>query len=86
PASYMVTPQQVFSINAAANYDLTQDISMFMEGGFTNRQSDQLMAADGTFWGATMVADHPDNPVGEDISVSRRLAETGGRNFQQDFS
>lgn len=86
PASYMVTPQQVFSINAAANYELTQDITAFMEGGFTNRQSDQLMAADGTFWGATMVADHPNNPIGEDISVSRRLAETGGRSFQQDFS
>ncbi|RUO32995.1 TonB-dependent receptor domain-containing protein [Aliidiomarina soli] len=86
PASYMVTPQKVFSINAAANYDLTQDITAFLEGGFTNRQSDQLMAADATFWGATMVADHPDNPIGEDISVSRRLYETGGRNFQQDFS
>lgn len=86
PASYMVTPQKVFSINAAANYELTRDVTAFLEGGFTNRQSDQLMAADGTFWGATMVADHPDNPIGEDISVARRLEETGGRNFQQDFS
>lgn len=85
PASYLVTPQQVFSVNAAANYELTQNISAFLEGGFTNRQSDQLMAADGTFWGAIMTADHPDNPIGEDISVNRRLEETGGRSFRQDF-
>lgn len=85
PPSYLVTPQKVFSINAAANYELTNNISAFLEGGFANRQSDQLMAADGTFWGATMTADHPDNPIGEDISVNRRLEETGGRNFQQDF-
>ncbi|MDX3775203.1 TonB-dependent receptor [Chromatiaceae bacterium AAb-1] len=85
PASYLVTPQKVFSANATANYELTKDISAFLEAGFTNRQSDQLMAADGTFWGARMTADHPDNPIGEDISVNRRLEETGGRSFRQDY-
>ncbi|NWO02232.1 MAG: TonB-dependent receptor [Idiomarinaceae bacterium] len=86
PASYMVTPQDVFSINASANYELTRDLNAFMEGGFTNRQSDQLMAAEGTFWGPTVAADHPDNPIGEDTYIYRRLEETGGRSFTQDFS
>ena len=86
PASYMVTPQDIFSINASANYELTRDLSAFMEGGFTNRQSDQLMAAEGTFWGPTVAGDHPDNPIGEDLYIYRRLAETGGRSFTQDFS
>lgn len=86
PASYMVTPQDVFSINASANYELTRDLTAFMEGGFTNRQSDQLMAAEGTFWGPTVAADHPNNPVGEELVIYRRLAETGGRRFTQDFS
>lgn len=85
PASYLVTPQKVFSANATANYELTKDVTAFLEAGFTNRQSDQLMAADGTFWGARMTADHPNNPIGEDISVSRRLEETGGRSFRQDY-
>jgi len=85
-ASYMVTPQEVFSINGAANYEVANDVKAFLEGGFTNRQSDQLLAADATFWGALVPANHPNNPIGENLTISRRLVETGGRNFTQDFS
>lgn len=85
-ASYMVTPQNVFSINSAASYEIADDVKAFLEGGYTNRQSDQLMAADATFWGATVTKDHPNNPIGEDLVISRRLTETGGRSFNQDFS
>ena len=85
-ASYMVTPQEVFSINAAASYQLTDDTRVFMEGGFTNRQSDQLMGAEGTFWGQRVAANHPNNPIGEEVVINRRLEETGGRAFTQDFS
>ncbi|QFU22056.1 TonB-dependent receptor [Shewanella eurypsychrophilus] len=84
--SYMVTPQEVFSINGAGRFDLTDTVSTFIEGGFTNRKSDQLMAPEGTFWGPTMPATNPYNPVGEDIFVVRRLRETAGRAFTQDFS
>lgn len=84
--SYMVTPQEVFSINAAGSFEITDNMSTFLEGGFTNRQSDQLMAPEGTFWGPTMPVSNPHNPVGEDIKVSRRLSETGGRAFTQEFS
>ncbi|MGI2224543.1 TonB-dependent receptor plug domain-containing protein [Shewanella frigidimarina] len=84
--SYMVTPQEVFSINAAGRYELTDNVSAFLEGGFTNRKSDQLLAAEGTFWGPTMPASNPYNPLGEDLVVVRRLLESGGRAFSQDFS
>jgi iron complex outermembrane receptor protein len=84
--SYMVTPQEVFSINGAGRYELTDNVSAFLEGGFTNRKSDQLLAPEGTFWGPTMPASNPYNPLGEDLIVVRRLAESGGRAFTQDFS
>lgn len=84
--SYMVTPQEVFSINGSATYELTRDVTAFLEGGFTNRQSDQLMGAEGTFWGQFVPGNHPNNPVGEDLYVNRRLEESGGRAFTQDFS
>ncbi|MBY5990843.1 TonB-dependent receptor [Ferrimonas balearica] len=84
--SYMVTPQEVFSINGAGRFDITDTLSTFIEGGFTNRQSDQLMAPEGTFWGPVMPASNPYNVVGEDLVVYRRLRETAGRAFTQDFS
>ncbi|SHH27914.1 TonB-dependent receptor plug domain-containing protein [Ferrimonas marina] len=84
--SYMVTPQEVFSINGAGRYEITDNLGAFLEGGFTNRQSDQLMAPEGTFWGPVMPATNPGNPTGEDLVVYRRLRETAGRAFTQDFS
>jgi iron complex outermembrane receptor protein len=86
PASYLKSPQELFTINAVANYDINRDLRVFLEGGYANRQSNQLMAAEGTFWGATVAAEHPDNPIGEDVVMYRRLAETGGRQYTQDFS
>jgi len=89
--SYMVTPQEVLSTYANAHYDLVQESpigSVTAVGDFvwTNRQSDQLMAAVGTFWGPLVPATNPGNPTGEDAYVARRLFETGGRNFTQDAS
>ncbi|WP_396588943.1 TonB-dependent receptor plug domain-containing protein [Bermanella sp. R86510] len=86
--SYMVTPQEVFSINANAFKDIVKDgfttVRAFGEAGYSNRMSDQLMAPVGTFWGPVVGAAHPNNPAGEDVVVIRRLEETGGRNFTQD--
>ncbi|MDR7123067.1 TonB-dependent receptor [Rheinheimera soli] len=94
--SYMVTPQEIFSINGAGRYELSGNTSIFTEAGFTNRQSDQLMGAEGTFWGQVVPANHPDNPTRFapdgtpqapiNVNVNRRLFETGGRAFTQDFS
>jgi iron complex outermembrane receptor protein len=91
--SYMVTPQEVWSIYADSHFDLLQDgdskfgtMTAFTQAMFTNRQSDQLMAAVGTFWQPNVPASNPFNPTGTDVNVARRLFETGGRNSNQDAS
>lgn len=54
--SIMVTPQEVYSINGFANYDLWEntwfgDVRGVLETSFTERRSEQLLAPVGTFWG-----------------------------------
>ncbi|WOH37633.1 TonB-dependent receptor [Thalassotalea fonticola] len=82
--SYLVTPAQVFSVNAASTYEITDSMSIFAEAGFSNRQSSQQMAPAATFWSAPVPATHPDNIYGVDLSVNRRITEGGGRGFEQD--
>jgi len=82
--SYLVTPQEVFTMNAASTYQITDTLNVFAEAGYASRQSDQLMAPVATFWSAPVPASHPDNIYGVDVSINRRLTETGGRNFTQD--
>jgi iron complex outermembrane receptor protein len=88
-ASYMVTPQDVYSFFSSANYDLIESspvgtVSAFMETQFSNRESSQLLAAEGTFWGPLVPVTNPGNIFGEDAYVYRRLVETGGRLGEQD--
>ena len=86
-ASYMVTPQEVFSANGSANYELTDNLSVFTEFGMANRQSEQLMAPVGTFWGPLVPESNPGAAqFGGDVYLLRRLAETGGRRFTQDVA
>ena len=47
--SYLVTPQEVFTMNAASRYDITDNIRLIAEAGYASRQSDQLMAPVATF-------------------------------------
>lgn len=87
--SYMVTPQEVLSTYANGHYDLIEDspigsVTAVGEFVWTNRQSDQLMAAVGTFWGPLVPATNPGNPTGEPAYLTRRLFETGGRHSTQD--
>lgn len=96
--SYLVTPQEVYSLFGSADYDIVESgafttITAFTELSFANRVSDQLMAPVGTFWGAEVGADHPNNPLGnsrtdggtpQSVVITRRLAETGGRSYNQD--
>ncbi len=89
--SYMVTPQEVWSTYANGRFDLVQEsafgsVTAFAESIWSNRQSDQLMAAVGTFWQPRVPATNPFNPLGEDLNVARRLFETGGRSSTQDAS
>jgi len=66
---------------------------------FSNRISDQLLAPVGTFGGWPTGQAHPDNPFGDvlcasnpectapqAVATSRRLTESGGRNFTQDVN
>jgi iron complex outermembrane receptor protein len=66
---------------------------------FSNRISDQLLAPVGTFGGWQTGQAHPDNPFGDvlcasnpectepqAVATSRRLTESGGRNFTQDVN
>ncbi|MCU7555080.1 TonB-dependent receptor [Alteromonas sp. ASW11-19] len=86
-ASYMVTPQEVFSANGSANYEIADSLSVFTEFGMANRQSEQLMAPVGTFWFPLVPESNPGaQQFGEDVYVARRLAETGGRRFTQDVA
>lgn len=86
--SYMVTPQEVYSMYGSVNYDIVQEskfgtVSSFLTANFSNRKSDQLMAPVGTFWSPKVTSDNPFNPYSEDVTVTRRLVETGGRSFTQ---
>ena len=90
-ASYLITPQEVASMYGYGTYELWDwkdftTVSAFSELSFVNRRSDQLMAAEGTFWGPTVPVSNPYNPIGEDVSIGRRLEETGGRQFTQDLN
>ncbi len=102
--SYLTTPQDVYSAYAAANYELFEApvlgaINANLEMNFSNRESNQLLAPVGTFWGGVTSASHPDNPFGDAqcagnplctapqaVSTSRRLTESGGRRFTQDVN
>ena len=73
--SYMVTPQDVYSIYGSAEYDLIEEggftsVTSFLEANFANRESDQLLAPVGTFWSPIMPVDHPANPYGNDLCGS----------------
>ncbi|WP_158078609.1 TonB-dependent receptor plug domain-containing protein [Microbulbifer mangrovi] len=90
-ASYLVTPQEVASIYGYGTYELYdwKDVTTFRgfsELSFVNRRSDQLLAAEGTFWGPEVPVTNPYNPLNEPVNIGRRLEETGGRAFSQDLN
>jgi len=74
-------------------------VNATLEMNFSNRISDQLLAPVGTFGGWQTSQTHPDNPFGDvlcasnpectapqAVATSRRLTESGGRNFTQDVN
>lgn len=89
--SYLITPQEVVSSYGYGEQELWnwEDFTTFEAFGeflFTNRQSDQLLAPEGTFFQPVVPATNPGNPQGEDVIILRRLTETGGRSFSQDVN
>jgi iron complex outermembrane receptor protein len=103
-SSIMVTPQKVISAFGSGSYDLIEDggvtsVSANVSANFANRQSKQLLAPVGTFWGPVVPATNPNNPFGnalcasdpncsqpQGVVVTRRLRETDGRGFNQDVN
>ena len=89
--SYLITPQEVVSSYGYGEKELWDwenftTFGAFGEFLFTNRQSDQLLAPEGTFFQPLVPASNPGNPQGEDVVILRRLTETGGRSFNQDVN
>ncbi|SEA34831.1 TonB-dependent receptor plug domain-containing protein [Microbulbifer marinus] len=89
--SYLITPQEVVTFygygeNKLWDFKDFTTVEAFGEILYANRQSDQLLAAEGTFFQPTAPATNPGNPTGEDAIILRRLVETGGRSFNQDLS
>ncbi len=101
-ASYMVTPQEVWSLYATTDYMVVESsdfgtVNAFLEGGFSNRESEQLLADVGTFWAPSVPQTNPFNPFGDaqcagnpncstpqSVNIARRLEESAGRGFLQD--
>ena len=100
----MVTPQKVISAFGSGYHDLIEDggftsMTAALSANFSNRESNQLLAPVGTFWGPLVPADNPYNPFGNDLCaadpncstpqgvyIARRLGETRGRTFSQDVT
>ncbi|MBJ7413518.1 MAG: TonB-dependent receptor [Phenylobacterium sp.] len=72
------------SVGVFGDYDLTDEVELFGEFMFTNRQSDQI-ATPGTLRNLVIPANNRTNPTGQQITlIQRRLAEPGPRQFFQD--
>jgi iron complex outermembrane recepter protein len=94
PYNYLQTPNQRSSAWLLGTQPLTSNVSLHLEGLFTHRVSDQVIAptpyqsdfdpaptlADGT---AGIPADNYYNPFGEDVTVYRRFVELGNRETDQ---
>ncbi|WP_205574724.1 TonB-dependent receptor [Indioceanicola profundi] len=79
-----VNPIERISASAFGNINVTDDVKLFTELMFTNRQSTQL-ATPGSLRNLSIPATNPTNPTGQDIILEqRRLMEPGPRDFFQD--
>ena len=82
-----VNPIKRIGVTAFGKLNLNDNVELFTELMFTNRQSRQL-ATPGSI-GANrpirIAASHPTNPTGQDLTLERRrVAEVGPRNFFQE--
>ena len=79
-----VNPLERLSFSAFGNRQLNDNVEIFGELLFTNRQTDQP-ASPTTISNIPIPASHPTNPTGQDLFVERRrFAESGNRDFFQE--
>ncbi|MGH8060384.1 MAG: TonB-dependent receptor plug domain-containing protein, partial [Pseudoxanthomonas sp.] len=87
PTLNAVNPIKRLSFSLFGDTSLSEDVSLFTELMFTNRQSDQLATPGGlgVYRPINIAADHPTNPTGQDLLLQRRrLEEAGPREFYQE--
>jgi len=81
-----VNPIKRLSFSSFGDYNITEDVRLFGEMMYTNRRSTQP-ASPNTIVNFNLAADHPTNPIGEDLTVERRrLVELGERIFLQEVN
>jgi iron complex outermembrane recepter protein len=79
-----VNPIERVSFTSFGRLNLTDNVDLFTEFLYTNRQSTQL-ASPGSLTNIAIAADHPTNPTGQDLILeSRRILERGARDFFQE--
>lgn len=84
-----VNPIQRLSFSTFGNLALSDDVRLFTELMYTNRQSDQLATPGslGLYRPINIAANHPTNPTGQNLLLQRRrLLEGGVREFYQDVN
>ena len=95
PDNYLLTPQERYSLFGKLRHNIAENITFKSEFVYTNRTSDQLLAAipvtfaGGGLFGSNVRFDVSPtsfyNPFGVATTrFQRRLNETGGRQFSQD--
>ena len=98
PDNYLLTPYERTNVYVQGRYDITDDITLSIEGTYNQRKSDQLLAPTPLFLGLFgsgfaagigVDAENPFNPFGIDLPASswllgRRMVEAGPRQFFQD--
>jgi len=81
-----VNPVSTVSFSTFGDYRVHGETYAFAEVLYNNRRSNQI-ATPGTILNINFSADHPNNPVGEDIQlIQRRLEEAGPRYFDQEVN
>lgn len=100
PVNYVQTPWERAQFFAQGEYELFDSVRAYMWTTFSNRNSEQLLAAqpfdsrfdpsyanDPASGGAAISADNVYNPFGVPITEwRRRVLETGGRSFNQEVN
>lgn len=84
-----VNPIKRLSFSTFGNLSLTDNVRVFTELMYTNRQSDQIATPGtlGLYRPINIAATHPTNPTGQDLLLQRRrLLEGGVREFFQDVN
>ncbi|WP_046658468.1 TonB-dependent receptor [Lysobacter capsici] len=87
PTLNAVNPIKRISASMLGDMQVSDDLSLFTELMYTNRQSDQLAAPGGlgVYRPINIAANHPTNPTGQNLLLQRRrLQEAGPREFFQE--